>query len=80
MILLERLNGMKMGLMSMTSDANHAAQQALAFLNFTIDKQAAILSYIDIFHYFTIFILVTVPLVLFAKTYKFNKDDMDGAH
>ncbi|HQV78498.1 MAG TPA: DHA2 family efflux MFS transporter permease subunit [Chitinophagales bacterium] len=79
-ILLERLNGMKMGLMSMTSDANHAAQQALAFLNFTIDKQAAILSYIDIFHYFTIFILVTVPLVLFAKTYKFNKDDMDGAH
>lgn len=76
--LFERLNGMKAGLMSMTSDADHAAQQALAYLNFTIDKQAAILSYIDIFHYFTLFILVSVPLILFAKTYKINKDDLGG--
>ena len=76
--LFERLNGMKAGLLSMTSDADHVAQQALAYLNFTIDKQAAILSYIDIFHYFTLFILVSVPLIFFAKTYKINKDDLGG--
>lgn len=77
-LVAERLAGMKAGLLSMTSDAERAAQQALAYLNYTIDKQAAILSYIDIFHYMTVFIVCSVPLVLFAKTYKINKDDLGG--
>jgi DHA2 family multidrug resistance protein len=74
----DRLNAMKAGLMSATSDAQHASQQALAFLDYSINKQAAILSYIDIFHYMTVFIVCAVPLVLFAKTYKINKDDLGG--
>lgn len=74
----ERLNAMKAGLMSATSDAQRASQQALAFLDYNINKQAAILSYIDIFHYLTIFILISVPLVLFARTYKLNQDAMGG--
>ncbi len=74
----DRLNAMKAGLMSATSDAQHASQQALAFLDYNINKQAAILSYIDIFHYMTVFIVCAVPLVLFAKTYKINKDDLGG--
>jgi len=74
----ERLNAMKAGLMSATSDAQHASQQALAFLDYNINKQAAILSYIDIFHYMTVFIVCAVPLVLFAKSYKLNKDDLGG--
>jgi len=74
----DRLNAMKSGLMSATSDAQHASQQALAFLDYNINKQAAILSYIDIFHYMTVFIVCAVPLVLFAKTYKINKDDLGG--
>jgi DHA2 family multidrug resistance protein len=79
-LLNEQLNGLKAGMMSATSDANHASQQALAFIDYTINKQAAILSYIDIFHYMTIFILMAIPLVFFAKTYKFNKDDTMGGH
>lgn len=74
----DRLNAMKAGLMNVTSDAQQASQQALAFLDYNINKQAAILSYIDIFHYMTIFIVCAVPLVLFAKTYKINKDDLGG--
>lgn len=79
-IVLERLNAMKAGLLSSTSDAEQASKQALAFLDFTINKQAAILSYIDIFHYLTFFILISVPLVLFAKTYKVNPGAMNDAH
>jgi DHA2 family multidrug resistance protein len=79
-LVLERLNAMKAGLMSATSDAEKAGQQALALLDFNINKQAAILSYIDIFHYMTIFILISVPLVLLAKTYKLNKEAMNDAH
>jgi DHA2 family multidrug resistance protein len=74
----ERLNAIKMGLMSATSDAERAAQQALAFLDYNINKQAAILSYIDIFQYMTVFIILAVPLVLFAKNYKLNQNDMGG--
>jgi DHA2 family multidrug resistance protein len=74
----ERLNAMKMGLMSATSDAEKAAQQALAFLDYNINKQAAILSYIDIFQYMTVFIILAVPLVLFAKNFKLNQNDMGG--
>ena len=48
----------------------------IGVLNETL--QAAILSYIDIFHYLTIFILISVPLVLFARTYKLNQDAMGG--
>ena len=78
LLVSDRLNAMKAGLMSATSDAQHASQQALAYLDYSINRQASILSYIDIFHYLTIFILVSVPLVLFAKTYKINKDDLSG--
>ena len=74
----ERLNAMKAGLMSATSDAQRASQPALGFLDYNINKQAAIFSYIDIFHYLTIFILISVPLVLFARTYKLNQDAMGG--
>jgi DHA2 family multidrug resistance protein len=79
-LVIERLNAMKAGLMSATSDAEKAGQQALALLDYNINKQAAILSYIDIFHYMTIFILISVPLVLLAKTYKLNKEAMNDAH
>ena len=79
-LLNERLNMMKSGLLSATTDADKAAQQALAFLNFSVNKQAAILSYIDIFHYLTIFIIIAVPLVLFAKTYKLNPGSINDGH
>ncbi|HQO31721.1 MAG TPA: DHA2 family efflux MFS transporter permease subunit [Chitinophagales bacterium] len=77
-LLQERLAGMKNGLMAASGDGEKATQQALAFLNYSIDKQASILSYIDIFHYLTVFIVVTVPIVLLAKTYKLNQDSMGG--
>jgi len=75
---MERMNGMKAGLMSATSDVDKAAQQAIAFLNYSIDKQAAILAYIDIFHYMTIFIVLSIPLVFLAKNFKMNQDAMGG--
>jgi len=77
-LLQERLAGMKNGLMAASGDGEKASQQALAFLNYSIDKQASILSYIDMFHYLTVFIVVTVPIVLLAKTYKLNQDSMGG--
>ena len=79
-LVADRLNAMKAGLMTATSDAQQASQQALAYLDYNINKQAAILSYIDIFHYMTIFIVCAVPLVLFAKTYKINKEMLNEGH
>lgn len=77
-LVIERINAMKTGLLSATTDVDKATHQALEFLNISVNRQAAILSYIDIFHYLTLFIVVSVPLVLLAKTYKINKDMMEG--
>lgn len=77
-LLNERVNMLKNGMLSMTTDADKATQQALAYINYTIDKQAAILSYIDIFHFLTLFVFISIPLIFFAKTYKLNQDAMSG--
>jgi DHA2 family multidrug resistance protein len=79
-LVIERLNAMKANLFAASGDVEKSGQQALALLDYNINKQAAILSYIDIFHYMTIFILISVPLVLLAKTYKLNKEAMNDAH
>jgi len=77
-LLSERVNMLKNGMLSMTTDVDKATQQALAYINYTVDKQAAILSYIDIFHYLTLFVFISIPLIFFAKTYKLNQDAMSG--
>lgn len=77
---MERINMMKAGMLSATADADKALQQAYAYLEFTIDKQAAILSYIDIFRWMALVIVLSVPVVLLARTYKFDKDQMNEGH
>ncbi|MCB0508079.1 MAG: DHA2 family efflux MFS transporter permease subunit [Bacteroidetes bacterium] len=77
-LLTERIAKVKAGMMSMSTDAQHAAQQAYAYIDMVINRQAAILSYVDIFHYLTIFVFVTLPLILFAKNFKVDKDNLGG--
>jgi DHA2 family multidrug resistance protein len=79
-LLQQRLNGMTGAFTSHTSDLSHASSQGFALLDFTINKQAAILSYIDIFQFMAMFICLTVPIILLAKTYKVDPGTMAEAH
>jgi MFS transporter, DHA2 family, multidrug resistance protein len=61
----DRLNSLASGLQGQGIDANTAQDQALSLLNQTLDLQAALLSFEDIFWVVGIAFLVTLPLLLF---------------
>ena len=61
----DRLNSLAGGLQGQGIDANTAQDQALTLLNQTLDLQAALLSFEDIFWVVGIAFLVTLPLLLF---------------
>lgn len=79
-LMQQRLAGMSANFMQHTSDMSHATAQGYALLDFTVNKQAAILSYIDIFQYMAICICLTLPVVLLARTYKLDPQAMGEAH
>ena len=39
-----------------------------------------ILSYIDIFQLFVVFILIAIPIVMIAKNYKLDAEAQGGGH
>ena len=75
-----RIQTLTQAFSSTTADMGHATQMAYAALMNTINKQAAILSYIDTFQYLGVFILLCVPLAFLARTRKGEKVDTSGAH
>jgi DHA2 family multidrug resistance protein len=79
-LLRQRVTGFTGALSQHTSDVNAAAKQGYALLDFSISKQAAILSYIDIFQLMALAICLTVPIVLLARTYKVDPAAMAEAH
>ncbi|MDB5226320.1 MAG: drug resistance transporter, EmrB/QacA subfamily [Bacteroidota bacterium] len=79
-LLIERLKGFGAALSSSGTDSARIAKQGYALLNFGISKQAMILSYIEIFRYFVIVIVVSLPIVLLAKNYKPDPEAAGGGH
>ena len=68
----ERLTTLTNGIAAKTGDAATATQQALASLNFAVDKQAYLLSYLDTFRLISYFFIAVFPLIFLLKTTKAN--------
>ena len=66
----ERLTALTNGMIAKTGDATTAAQQALALLNFSVDKQAYLLSYLDTYRLISLFFIAILPLIIFVKPKK----------
>ncbi len=79
-LLQQRMAGATGAMLQHTSDISTATTQGYALLDFTINRQASILSYIDLFQYMSLFICLSVPFVLLAKTYKLGAGPMSDAH
>ncbi len=62
-LVTERLNGITNSILSKTGDLATATQQATNYLNFAVDKQAYLLSYLDTFRLISIFFVGVMPLV-----------------
>jgi MFS transporter, DHA2 family, multidrug resistance protein len=67
---VERLATITNGIVAKTGDQITASQQALASLNFAVDKQAYLLSYMDTFRLISYFFIAVFPLIFLLKTTK----------
>jgi MFS transporter, DHA2 family, multidrug resistance protein len=77
--LQQQLQGMQHVIMSKGMAADAAVKLSYASLNGRIIKQAAVLSYMDVFLYLSIMFLVCVPFVLMVKGNKKKKVDLSEA-
>jgi DHA2 family multidrug resistance protein len=76
----QRLSGMKGNFIAHGSSIDYASQQANKLMDFTVMKQAALLTYMDVFLYIGIFFLVCVPFVLMLKPVKSKVNLEQAAH
>jgi DHA2 family multidrug resistance protein len=60
--------------------SNIAQQKAYASLNGMVAKQAAVLSYMDVFLYIGLMFLICIPFVLMVKGNRGQKLDLSAAH
>ena len=76
-----KLTATQNGLIAKGHDIVTAKQQALAFMDLSITKQAAVLSYMDVFMFVGVLFLVCIPFILMAKGKKAAvKVDMGDVH
>jgi MFS transporter, DHA2 family, multidrug resistance protein len=69
------------GLVAKGNDILTAKQQALAIMDHSITKQAAVLSYMDVFLFVGVLFLVCIPFILMAKGKKAAvKVDLGDVH
>ena len=60
-------------------DATTAAQQALTILNFSVDKQAYLLSYLDTYRLISLFFIAILPFIFFVKPKKKKAEEAAAA-
>ena len=76
-----KLTGLQNGLVAKGNDILTAKQQALAIMDHSITKQAAVLSYMDVFLFVGVLFLVCIPFILMAKGKKAAvKIDLGDVH
>ena len=76
----QRIAGMQRAFMAKGMTAETALKTSYAALNGMVSKQAAVLSYMDVFLYLGILFLLFVPFVLFVKGKKKAIDVSEAAH
>lgn len=62
-----KLTALQNGLIAKGKDIATAKQQALAMMDYSITKQAAVLSYMDVFLFVGVLFLICIPFILMAK-------------
>jgi DHA2 family multidrug resistance protein len=75
----QRVSGMQHNFMSKGMTADAALKSGYQSLDYVVTKQAAVLSYMDVFLYLGILFLVCVPVVLMVKGNRGKKIDMAEA-
>jgi MFS transporter, DHA2 family, multidrug resistance protein len=75
----QRLHGLQQAMISKGMAADAALKASYKGLNGMVLKQAAVLSYMDVFFYLSIIFLVCVPFVLMVKGNKKKKIDLGEA-
>lgn len=75
----ERVAGLQHNFMSKGMPTDKALQAAYQALDYSVSKQAMILSYMDVFLYIGVIFLICIPFILVAKGSKNKKIDMGEA-
>jgi DHA2 family multidrug resistance protein len=76
----QRVQQLQQGFMSKGFTANEALGKAYQALDYTVMKQATVLSYMDIFLYLGIMFLCCIPVILFIKRGKTKVNPADAMH
>ena len=75
----QRVTGMQHNFMSKGQGVDEALKSSYAALDHMVTKQAAVLSYMDVFFYLSIIFLICVPFVLMVRGDKKKKIDLSEA-
>jgi MFS transporter, DHA2 family, multidrug resistance protein len=76
---MSKFNGLVSRFIASGMPENQAISSAHKMMNISALKQAAVLSYMDVFLYIGILFLVCVPFILMVKTHKLKKSDLSAA-
>jgi DHA2 family multidrug resistance protein len=76
---MNRLHGMQQTLMNKGYASNTALQGSYQLMDYSVTKQAMVLSYMDVFLYLGVLFLICVPFVLLVKGKKDKKIDLSEA-
>ena len=76
----QRVQQMQQGFLAKGFSANEALGKAYQALDFSLMKQATVLSYMDIFLYLGILFLCCIPIILLIKKGKNKIDPSDAMH
>ncbi len=76
---VQRIEGMKTSFIAKGMSPDVASQSAYKLLDFTVMKQASVLSYMDVFLYIGLMFLICIPFMLLVKGKKKQKIDLSEA-
>ncbi|MFT3795875.1 DHA2 family efflux MFS transporter permease subunit [Flavobacterium sp.] len=76
----DRVHQLQQGFMSKGFSANEALSKAHQVLDFSLMKQATVLSYMDIFMYLGVMFLCCIPVILLIKKGKNKVDPNEALH
>jgi DHA2 family multidrug resistance protein len=76
----QRVMQLKQGFMSKGFSASEALAKAHQVMDFSVTKQATVLSYMDIFMYLGILFLLCIPFILLVKRGKTKVDMSEAMH
>jgi len=76
----DRVKMLQQGFMSKGFSANESLNKAYQVLDFTVTKQATVMSYMDIFMYLGVLFLLCIPIILFVRKGKSKINPADAMH